>query len=405
MATIKIPNMRVRQRATGLFYSWECPPALRGQGWDVINFGTDLAAAETGCRARNAEIAAWRKGEAIIPMIRPMVKRETLAHFAAKYEREHLSHKSPNHIRNARSHLKMICALFGDLKPEDVKPHHVADWIDRMRGRGKYSDKPRQVSDVTAHNRLRTYNALQNWIRNPHEKFGQPKGRKQSWEADDEAAFIAAAYDLDLPSMALAMQLAIYTSAREGDLIAFTEAQVQEMRYLTDPVVRGMLADKAGKVWGWQFTPQKSARNEIPTPLHIPFEPNELADVRRAIARNRAVDRAAGRLQTYVLVNDRSGLPWQKRHFIRIWQEVLDHAITRTGRSSLDGLQWRDLRRTRVVRLKRQGFTHDRIANLTGHSKKSIDKMMEVYGPIDSNMTAALIAESGERQRARGNGR
>ena len=49
-------------------------------------------------------------------------------------------------------------------------------------------------------------------------QFGAPPARKLIWEADDEAAFKAAAIDLGYPSMSLALELAIYTAQREGDL-------------------------------------------------------------------------------------------------------------------------------------------------------------------------------------------
>ena len=65
----------------------------------------------------------------------------------------------------------------------------------------------------------------------------------------------------------------------------------------------------------------------------------------------------------------------------------------------MDDPHWHDLRRSRVVELKRKGFTHDRTATLTSHEPGSIDAIMKVYGPVDSNMTAALIAGSGQRTR------
>ena len=98
-------------------------------------------------------------------------------------------------------------------------------------------------------------------------------------------------------------------------------------------------------------------------PLHIPFEPAMLAELHKIIAHNRALDRAAKppRLMTHVLVNAESGgAPWLYRHFNRTWNTIKDHAIARTGRTQMDELHWHDLRRSRCVELKRQGFAHDR---------------------------------------------
>ena len=95
---------------------------------------------------------------------------------------------------------------------------------------------------------------------------------------------------------------------------------------------------------------------------------------------------------THVLVNDRTGLPWKQRHFITTWRAIIDQAIANTGRQHMRGLVWHDLRRTRVVRLRRQGMSAEMITTITGHSLKSIDLLLSVYGRIDGNMSAAALA-------------
>ncbi len=400
-----------------LLWYWEPNRAEKAAGWKPIKFGTDKHAAQTGSEARNAEVAAWRRGEdpaettSIEGTIAPAPLKhsafETISEHADRYRKQYLVHMSPGHQRTAGSNLKLICEVFGDLLPSDIQPHHITNWTDSLRGRGAYTDKGRQVSDTTAHNRLRTFRALLAWIKNPHEKFGQPKGRSLIWEADDRAAFIAAANDLGYPNMALAMRLAFYTGQRTQDLLSFTEAQLTEMKHLLDAEDRAFFADKQGKVWGWQFVQGKNEKSDSPSAMHIPLEPELLEEVRRALARNRAADRIAvpPRLLTYVLVNEApgeaGGEPWLYRHFNRRWNEVKDHAIKRTGRTGMDKLVWHDLRRSRVVELKRQGHSHDRIATLTGHAADSVNAIMKVYGPVDSNMTAALLADSAQGARQR----
>ena len=189
---------------------------------------------------------------------------------------------------------------------------------------------------------------------------------------------------------------------RTQSLIQFTKAQLVPMQFLLDPADKAALADRDGKVWGWQFVQEKGD-----VPMHIPFEPAMLAELHKIIAHNRALDRAAKppRLLTHVLVNAESGgAPWLYRHFNRTWNTIKDHAIARTGRTQMDELHWHDLRRSRCVELKRQGFAHDRIATLTGHEPASIDAMMKVYGPVDPNMTAALIVDSAKHARQGGQG-
>ncbi|WP_226018641.1 hypothetical protein [Novosphingobium sp. FKTRR1] len=439
LAASAIKGLTVKPGAQGkLLWYWEPNRAEKAAGWKPLAFGADKRAAQSGAETRNAEVAAWRRGEDPVParsstgsegaghssdantpkLAPPPAKHrafETIGEHAARYRTQYLVHMSAGHQRTAGSNLKLICDVFGDLLPSDIQPHHITNWTDSLRGRGDFTAKGRQVSDTTAHNRLRTFRALLAWIKNPHEKFGQPKGRNQIWEADDRAAFIAAANDLGYPNMALAMRLAFYTGQRTQSLLAFTEAQLTEMKHILDPQDRAFFAEPdakgIGRVWGWEFIQAKSERADSPVHMHIPFEPDLLADVRAAIARNRAIDRApkadgaSPRLLTHVLVNETPGKPggepWLYRHFNRRWNEIKDHAIKCTGRVGMDQLVWHDFRRSRVVELKRQGFSHDRIATLTGHQPDSVNAIMKIYGPVDSNMTVSLLAASAEQARQR----
>ncbi len=428
-----VKGLTVKPASGGrLLWYWEPNRAEKAAGWKPIAFKEDKRAALAGSEHRNAEVAAWRRGEdapepvgmegeartsaqATIksPPPAPLKHAQfmTIKEHADRYRTQYLVHKSPGHQRTAGSNLKLICEVFGDLLPSDIQPHHITDWTDSLRGRGAFTHLGRKVSDTTAHNRLRTFRALLTWIKNPHEKFSQPAGRSQIWEADDRAAFIAAANDLGYPLMALAMKLAFYTGQRTEDLLRFTEAQLVPMNHILDPQDRAFFTVKSGadrgKVMGWQFVQGKSKHRDAPVAMHIPIEPGLLEEVRAALARNRAVDRAAKppRLLTHVLVNETpgqpGGLPWLYRHFNRRWNEIKDHAIARTGRKHMDELVWHDLRRSRVVELKRQGYSHDRIATLTGHEASSVDAIMKVYGPVDSNMTVALLADSTKKSRQR----
>jgi len=424
LAASAIKGLTVKPGAGGrLLWYWEPNRAEKAHGWTSLKFGEDRKLAIAASESRNADVAAWRRGEpepagmegeartsaqatsqnAIAPLpLAPATKHHsfmTISDHIHRYRTQYLIHLSPGHQRTAAYNLVRAKEMFGDLLPSDIRPHHIAAWTDSLRGRGVYTEQGRQVSDMTAHNYLRTFRALLKWIENPHEKFGQPKGRHQIWEADDRAAFIAAAHDLGMPNMAFALKLAFYTGQRTADLLKFTEHQLVEMKFLLDPDVKAVLADKQGKVWGWQF-----AQGKGDVPMHIPFEPELLAELRQVITANRARDRAATprRLLTHVLINDATGEPWLYRDFNRAWNRIKDHAIEATGRSDMDDLHWHDFRRSRVVELKRQGFTHDQIGQLTGHEPGSVDSIMKVYGPVDSNMTARVIAESHTRTKARG---
>ena len=73
---------------------------------------------------------------------------------------------------------------------------------------------------------------------------------------------------------------------------------------------------------------------------------------------------------------------------------VLAHAARAAGRPHMTDLVWHDLRRTRVVRLRRRGMPKEAIASITGTSSASIEAMLKVYGPIDPTITANAIAST-----------
>lgn len=220
--------------------------------------------------------------------------------------------------------------------------------------------------------------------------------RSAVWEADDDAAFDAAARDLGMPGMALAREIALYSAQREGDLLLFTEAQFQELE-IFDPLVRRAFGPEGDPVWGWCFAQAKGSDEYARTAMEIPFETRLAARISSAIRDNRARDRAQDppRLITHVLVDElHGGRPWKKRDFIKAWTRILDHAATRTGRAAMRDLTWHDLRRTRVVRLRRKGMAKEMIATITGHKPKSIEMMLKVYGPADPAMTASALAST-----------
>jgi hypothetical protein len=407
MATIKIKGLRSRTRASGTYYFWEPTPDERRANWSTISFGKDLAAAIAGSEARNLEIRLWQTGGARPAHVRAIVRRDTVAACARRYEEEHIANLRTEKARaNAKSLLRHVVELFGDLDVDEVRAAHVHDWRDRMMGEGKWTGQKRLCSHHTAHNRLRSGRAFWNWMKaparaittvNPFENFElrEPAPRNQLWERDDQGAFTAAAYALGLPSMALAIELAIYTAQRESDLIGMTEHQLTDQFAIHDARLSERFGGTDGRIVGWDVTQRKTLNAGI-----IPLEPQIREKVEAAIRTNRARDRAAGRIVTHVLIDDSTGKPWAVHRFIRAWQKIVDHAATQADRPNMRDLHWHDLKRTRVVRLKRLGLDRDAIAALTLTSPKSIDKMLSVYGPSDPTQTAYTLIAATDREAA-----
>ena len=411
MANIRIPGLVGKPNKAGIIsWYWQPSKTLATAGWTPLILGKNEGAALAAARVQNEKVAAWKLGGAAPgEAIRKRVQSGTVAALIGRYRREVVLGKHPSTGRALlrpgtrgiyETSLARLEAWAGEHQVAYVTPARVRALRDKTA-------KPREQGGLghsAAFNLLKTGRQLFAYAEtidliakgsNPFAAFklGAPPPRRQIWEADDEAAFKAAAIDLGYPSLALAIELAIYTAQREGDLIAFTEGQLQELEIHDEPV-RRRFADAAGKVMGWINVQEKTSHEDAETILEIPFEGELRAKIERAIATNRAKDRAATprRLLTHVLVDDKSGLPWKRRWFIRTWRKVIAHAIEKTGRARMAELVWHDLRRTRVVRLRRRGMHPAMIAAMTGHSPQSINMMLKVYGPVDPTVTAAAFA-------------
>lgn len=394
---------------------WQPSKTLAAAGFTALTLGKDEGAAIAAARARNAEVGDWKAGGARPDSIQRRILSGTVGALITRYRRDVIAGKKPDGRPLIRpktrtvyeTSLKRLETWAGDQPLAFITPARVRalrDGAARPIERGG-------IGHAAAFNMLRQGRQLFKFAEsidlaprgsNPFESFGlgAPPSRRTIWELEHDAAFDAAAYALGQPAMVLARELALYTAQREGDLISFTEAQLQELQ-LYDQTVRSHFSDPDGIVMGWQLDQAKTSTDYMAVQLSIPLELQLRGKVEAAIRANRARDRAAAspRLLTYVLVDPRSGLPWKQRAFIAAWRAVLEHAATHANRSEMRGLTWHDLRRTRVVRLRRRGMSPAMIASLTGHDPKSIDMMLRVYGPVDPQMTGAALAASLEPYR------
>lgn len=411
MARITIPCLVARAgKTSGTSWFWQPSKTLRAAGFLPEALGKDEARAIDRARALNAEVEAWKNGGIVRAELARRRQSGTFGALIARYKREYLNGRKPDGSpllrQNTRvsytAYLPRLEAWAGQHPLAYITPARVKalrDAIARPRAAGG-------LGHATAYNMLRVLRQLLAFAEscdlipkgsNPAADFGlgKPPARRVIWSAEDEAAFVAAAHDAGFPSLALAVDLAIYSGQREGDLIAFTEPQFGEVEIL-DPLLAARLADDKGRVRAWSFDQGKTSTEYAANLMQIPLAP-ALADRVEAMLRaNRARDRAADppRLVTHVLVDDRTGLPWGQNGFQRAVRAILDHAATRAERPQMRGLTWHDLRRTRVVRLRRRGMSKEMIASITGHDPKTIDEMLKVYGPIDPTITAAALAST-----------
>lgn len=412
MATFRIPCLVGKTNKAGITsWYWQPSATLAKAGWKPLSLGKDEELAIKAARERNALVADWKLGGIKPEEVRQRARAGTLSALIARYRREVIEGKHPSTGKPLLKPGTKGIYETGLKRLEEWAGKYPVAYITpaRVRALRDANAKPREAGGLghsAAFNLLKTGRQVFAFAENidmipkgsnPFGKFqfGAPPARKLIWEADDEAAFKAAAIDLGYPSMALALELAIYTAQRAGDLITFTEGQLQSIE-IAEANVRNRFAQAGKPVLGWINVQEKTSDDQVDVQLEIPFEPQLLARVQAAIAHNRARDRSATprRLLTHVLVDDKTGKPWTKRWFIRVWRKILDHAAKATGREHMAKLVWHDLRRTRVVRLRRRGMHPAMIAAITGHSPQSINMMLRVYGPVDPTITAAALADS-----------
>lgn len=416
MAKITIPCLVGKTNKAGITsWYWQPSKTLAAAGWRPLSLGKDMARAMQATQARNAEVEQWKRGDRRPEGIARKDPTGTFGAVIQRYRREIVDGKKPNgkdrlapKTREAyETSLKRLEIWAGKYPIAFITPARVRALRDaNVIAPNKDEPEAGGIGHSATFNMLKTLRQVMAFAEridmipkgsNPATQFdlGAPASRKMIWTAEDDAAFDAAAYALGMPSMALAREVALYTAQREGDLIAFTEHQLVELD-IHEPIVRERLGDKNRVVTGWSFNQGKTSNDDADVVMEIPFEQKILGRVQAALRTNRARDRAADpqRLTSYVIVNDGTGLPYSKRRFITHWTKVLDKAADMTGRESMRDLVWHDLRRTRVVRLRRRGMPKEMIAAITGHSMASISAMLKVYGPIDSTITAAAIASS-----------
>ncbi|KAA5599236.1 tyrosine-type recombinase/integrase [Blastochloris sulfoviridis] len=76
--------------------------------------------------------------------------------------------------------------------------------------------------------------------------------------------------------------------------------------------------------------------------------------------------------QAAVILTTKTGRPWEKRYFARCWEEA-------SAAAGITDLHFHDLRGTAVTMLAEAGCTVPQIASITGHSLKTVTRILETY--------------------------
>jgi len=182
-----------------------------------------------------------------------------------------------------------------------------------------------------------------------------PPRRDVMWSRSDEPRFLEVAE----PLIRRAYMLAAYTAQRPGDCWAMTDTCI------------GQSVERGGRRVLWLMLRQEKTGKPVWVPMH-PKLCEELA---------------LGPLHpgSELLAPAPRGGRWDKNNFARRFR------MAREAAGLPAELQFRDLRRTAMVRLAEAGATIPQIAAVSGHSIEQTQKILEHYVPRTRLMALAAM--------------
>jgi integrase len=158
-----------------------------------------------------------------------------------RYEREVLPTLAVRTQKDYRKHLKRLRAVFGPMRPADIKPKDVGALLILGRGQAQSVKLIAVLSAVFG-------KAVGRWYivdRNPCQDVERPKaGKRDRYVTDAE---YKALYDIMPPRMQVAMDLALLTGQRQGDLLSLTWKQVDTIGKPRDEWAIRFRQGKTGK--------------------------------------------------------------------------------------------------------------------------------------------------------------
>lgn len=373
--TIKVPRLRMRERATGLRLWWEPEAAVRKLGFEAVEFDPrDLPAARSRARELNAAVDAARKGTAPAPSRRGLITVEEVVEdyfrslwftdLAAKTQKDYRAKAAPF---VAKWGLDPVAAL--------DKPV-MSRWYEALVAQaGPYQALAlvRFAGIICGHAERRGWRPANS---NPCLRLGvsipAPRSRVAEWHELD--ALLAAADRLGLRATGDAIALSFFTGQRETDVIGARRGDLQRQPVLWP----GEAQPRDVWVWHLQRSKTGSAGSIL---LHDELAPRIAA----ILARPAPADAA-------LLVDERVGRPFDVDLFQKRWQAVLaaaaagDQATGALPCPSLlaaPRLQFRDLRRSFSVHARRNGASRDDAGSALGNSAATNARIAQVYMPPD----------------------
>jgi integrase len=358
---VKIRYLVTKRQKSRTLYYWQPTRVLREAGFlprRLAERTNDIVDAVREAEELNRQLDAWRTGHAPVP-----IQPGTMPWLVKLYRAdERYTSLRPKTQAGYDQCIGVIEAWSGRAG------HPPLATISRKACRTFYRSMSRTPAQAAAV--LRVLRILLGFAvdegeidRNPAEKMrikGRPP-RDQVWTPEQVEAFVAAACAMGRPSVGLAARLGEGLGQREGDILRL-----------------GWTAYN-----GAVFRLRQSKRSKL---IDVPV----IAELRLALDQ-------APRTAATIVVSETTGRPYTIDNFSHLFREIADKAGLPAD------LQYRDLRRTAVVRLGEASCTEAEIVAITGHSLRTAAQILETYLPRNSTMARHAITRL-EDYRARTQG-
>lgn len=236
------------------------------------------------------ESAVWRFMAQHAPSL-SSAKMTTMADLFDRYQREIVPTLAPRTQKDYARHLDLLRRTFGHMRPEEIKPRDVGAFLDRPKGKIQANRQVAVLASVFQKAVGRWYMTDKNPCRDVERN---PSKRRTRYVTDAE---YAAFYEIVPPRMKLAMDLALSTGQRQGDLLALHWKQVDD-----------------GYI---QFKQSKTGKK-----LAMRISPHLDAILRRARL-------MAPQLPREYVIRTRRGIPYTGEGFRAIWQRSMRKALAR----------------------------------------------------------------------------
>ncbi len=360
MATLKVRHLVEK---SGRFY-WQPSALLHAAGWRTQRLHGDQAAAITKAEALNAEVDAWRAGEAPPNAPKRAARGRTVAagSVAALIRDYKASRFWPENEKTRKGYqwcLDMIEAWAGDMPARAITPPAVQAFYTAQLRRVEGAGKARRVIETPAKAAAAVRVLLQVGVRlgyvtsNAATRPGLELVRQrepQLWAPEEVTHMVATADALGWWSLGTAILLNDWLGQRVSDLLGLPPYQVEA----------GALVLLQGK-----------RKRRVALPLHLVPHLVERLGQAKVVS------------LTHLLVHDRTHEPWRLFTFDHVFAAVRAKAAEGDAELGLPAmpscarLRFTELRHSAVTRLNEAGVDPLDIAGITGHSEKSVRQMLD----------------------------